>query len=186
MTAADDVFRYLNNGEGQAYGLELLFKKDLTERFSGWIATSLSRSERTNNVTGETFRSDYDQPVIVNLVGNYKINKDWTFGAKWRYNSGSPYTPILRGEPRLGGRPNEFLPVYGQINSERFPGYHRLDLRLGRDYLFNNWKLNTYVELINAYNQKNVQDYRYNNNYSVPEPVYQLPLIISFGIQSEF
>lgn len=61
-----------------------------------------------------------------------------------------------------------------------------MDLRLGRDYLFNKWKLNTYLELINAYNQKNVQDYRYNNDYSVPEPVYQLPLIISFGIQAEF
>ena len=61
-----------------------------------------------------------------------------------------------------------------------------MSLRLGRDYLFNNWKLNTYVELINAYNQKNVQDYRYNYNYTEREPVYQLPLIISFGVQGEF
>ena len=185
LVVGDDVFQYLNNGEGQAYGLELLVKKDLTDRFSGWLAASLSRSERTNKVTEETFRSNYDQPVIVNLVANYKINKDWTFGAKWRYNSGSPYTPIV-GSVLRSGSTDQYLPVYGKINSERLPGYHRLDLRLGRDYLFNKWKLNTYMELINAYNQKNVQDYRYNNDYSAREPVYQLPLIISFGIQADF
>ncbi len=185
LVVSDDVFQYLNTGEGQAYGLELLLKKDLTQRFSGWIATSLSRSERTNNVTGETFRSNYDQPVIVNLVASYKINKDWTFGAKWRYNSGSPYTPIV-GSVLRPGTTDQYLPVYGQINAERLPGYHRLDLRLGRDYRFNTWKLNTYVELINAYNNKNIGDYRYNNDYTAREPVYQLPLIFSFGLQGEF
>ena len=116
-------------------------------------------------------------------VLNYRHSAEWSFGAKWTYHSGNPYTPILGGKPPVNG---QVLPEYADINSGRLPAYHRLDLRADRHYLFDTWKLNAYLELINAYNRKNVAGYDYDTTYTQRKPTYQLPLIPSFGVQAEF
>jgi hypothetical protein len=185
LVVADDALQYLNAGSGRVYGVDVLIRKDLTDRISGWASLTLARSERTHEGTQQTIRSNFDQPVVFNLVGNYKLPRDWTLGAAWRYHSGAAYTPIVGGVLRPGST-TDYLPVHGATNSARFPPYHRLDLRLGRDFAFRGWKLNTYVELINAYNRKNVDEYRYSRDFSSREPVYQLPRLISFGVQGEF
>src|SRR5262249_24604177 len=38
---------FTSDGRGRSYGLELILKHDLTERFYGWISYTLSRSEQT-------------------------------------------------------------------------------------------------------------------------------------------
>ncbi len=185
LVIADPVVNYNNGGEGRAYGVDFFLKKDLTERFNGWASFTWSRSERENQETGEIFPASVDQPYNLKLVGNYKITSQWTFGAKWLYHSGSPYTPVV-GSTLRPLTTDQYLPIYGDLNSSRLPAYHKLDLRLDRDFIYNTWKLNTYLEIINVYNQKNVADYSYNNDYSVRDPVYQLPRLISIGIQAAF
>jgi len=185
LVVADDIVNYTNSGQGRAYGLDLLLKKELTEKFNGWASFTWSRSERKNEVTGDIFPAEVDQPWNIKLVGNYRLSTKWSLGAKWLYHSGSPYTPIIGAVLRPMST-NQYLPIYGELNSERLPAYHKLDLRLDRDFTFNTWKLNTYFEIINAYNQKNLSGYSYNKDYTVREPVYQLPRLISFGIQAEF
>lgn len=187
LVVPDSIFRYLNAGNGRAYGLDVLVKKDLSGRLSGWLALTHSRSELTNTLTDETFPADYDQPAIAKLVANYKLSSKWSFGAKWHYHSGSPYTPVVAAVLRDPlDTTSGYLPIYGEINSKRLPAYHRLDLRVDRDFLFDAWKLNTYFELINAYNNKNLAGYSYNTDYTDRDPVYQLPLLLSFGVQAEF
>jgi hypothetical protein len=178
LVSSDPLTRYNNTGEGKAAGVELLLRKIRTNRWSGWLSLALSKAERTNTVTGESFPFEYDQPVSVTLVGNYHINDKWEIGAKWWYHSGAPYTPIIgsTADPERDGR---FIPVYGDINSERMPNYHRLDLRLNRRF---SDRTTAYVELINAYGQKNVSGYEYNADYSSRDPIYQLPMLISFGV----
>lgn len=185
LVVADPVDNYTNTGKGRAYGLDVFTKKELTEKFNGWISFTWSRSERENENTGDVFPASVDQPINVKLVANYKLSNKWSFGAKWLYHSGNPYTPIV-GSVLRPATTDQYLPVYGELNSDRLPAYHKLDLRLDRDFTYNTWKLNTYLELINAYNQKNLAGYSYNNDYSEREPVYQLPRLISFGIQADF
>ena len=38
---------FKSGGEGRSYGLELIMKHEFTERFFGWLAYTLSRSEQT-------------------------------------------------------------------------------------------------------------------------------------------
>ena len=180
----DPVLNYTNSGSGKAYGTELLIKKDASERFSGWLSLSLARSERRNDVTGEVFRYAYDQPVNTTLVTTYKISREWSFGAKWNYHSGAPYTPILGTSGFYpDGRPK---PVYAEVNSGKLPPYHRLDLRVDRNFIFNTWKMNAYFELNNAYQRTNVIDYSYDPGYTKKDPVTPFVLPISFGVQAEF
>jgi hypothetical protein len=177
---------YVNGGSGKAYGAELLIKKEATADLSGWLSISLAKSERQNDLTGESFRYQFDQPITTTLVTSYKLNDDWTMGAKWNYHSGTPYTPVIGHHVDTTGR---WLPDYAAVNSGTLPDYHRLDIRFDRNYVFNTWKLNTYFELNNVYFQKNIAGYRYDatySNYANPEAVMPLVIPFSFGVQGEF
>jgi len=181
---ADPAVNYTNGASGWSYGAELLVKKKQTRNFYGWLALTYSRSLRRVEQTGQTFAFDYDQPWIAVSALTYKFTPKLSLSLKWNYHTGTPYTPIYGSNGTYAdgrARPN-----HGRLNSERLPNYHRLDLRLDYDHPYNTWKLNTYFELINAYNRKNVAGYDYNEDFTEREPVYQLPLIPSFGVQAEF
>ncbi|MFZ2161484.1 MAG: carboxypeptidase regulatory-like domain-containing protein [Sideroxyarcus sp.] len=184
LVVNDPALNYINAASGKAYGLELLIRKEETDKLSGWFVLNLAKSQRRNDVTGEAFRFEYDQPVNTTLVGTYKLSENWSFGAKWALHSGTPYTPIVgTSGTYLDGRP---IPVYAAVNSGTLPVYHRLDLRLDRNYVFDKWKFNTYFELNNIYQRKEIVGYSYNADYTSKEPVYSFVLPFSFGVQGEF
>ncbi len=184
LVVDDPQLNYVNGASGKAYGMELLVKKDSGEQLSGWFALSLARSTRRNDITGESFRFELDQPVNATLVTSYQLDNDWTLGAKWTGHSGTPYTPILGTSGTYpDGRP---IPKYAAVNSGTLPFYHRLDVRLERQLLRNTYKLNVYFEWNNLYGQQNVVGYTYDPTYTVQKPVYPFVLPYSFGVQAEF
>lgn len=185
LVVDDPRLNYVNGGSGTAYGLELLVKKEANSDFSGWLSVSLARSERHNDLTGESFRFQYDQPINTTLVAQHRLNDDWTMGAKWNYHSGTPYTPVIGSHPDTR-YPGRVLPDYAPVNSATLPDYHRLDLRFDRNFVFDTWKLNTYFEINNVYFRQNVSGYRYDATYTRKEPVTPLVIPFSFGIQGEF
>ena len=131
----NDLPLYTNDADGKAWGMEFFLNKNLTERWYGWLSVAYSRTFRTNNLTGDDFSYNYDQPVIINSVANYKLNKDWQIGFKWRYQSGQLITP-LEGSVQDADDPALYNPIYGNLNSERLPAYHKLDVRADRTYRF--------------------------------------------------
>lgn len=154
---------YSNDASGRAYGLELLVNKKMADKFYGWLSLSLSKTERRDDRSGETRPFDFDRPVILNLVGNYQLNDRWLFGFKWTIQSGLLYTPIIDTRASTT-HPDTNLPVYGELNSERLPVYHRLDIR--SEYMrptgFGFWSI--FVDVLNAYDQKNIEGYQYAPN----------------------
>lgn len=184
LVISDPQLNYINAASGEAYGLEFLVKKEETDKLSGWFVLNLAKSQRRNDVTGQEFRFQHDQPVNATLVGNYKLSDDWALGMKWNYHSGTPYTPILGTNGTYpDGRP---VPLYAGVNSGTLPVHHQLDLRLDRNYLFDNWKLNTYFELNDIYQRKNVVGYSYDPTYTKRKAIYDFVLLFSFGVQAEF
>lgn len=186
LVVADPTVNYVNGGSGRSHGAELLVKKDAASgderhgRLSGWLALSLSKARRQNDVTGRDFPFGFDQPVIAHLVLQYRQSERWMYGAKWSYHTGSPYTPIVGSYVDTDGRTR---PVHGELNGERLPPYHRLDLRA-------DWKLSPrysfFGEVINAYARKNLSGYSYSADYSQRKPVTQLPFLLSFGVLLKF
>lgn len=121
----------LLQGEGKAYGIEFLAKKN-SGRFNGYIGYSYSRSfvkldsqirqERVNN--GDFFPANYDKPHDFSVVANYKLTKRFSFSANFTYQTGRPITyPI--GRYVFGG---EEQVLYSDRNQFRIPDYYRLDL----------------------------------------------------------
>jgi hypothetical protein len=176
--------RYTNDADGEAWGMEFFLNKNLTDRWYGWISVAYSRTFRHDNLTGRDFSYNYDQPVIINTVANYQWNDNWQIGFKWRYQSGQLITP-LETAIQDADNPELYNPIYGSLNSERLPAYHKLDVRADRTFNFTNWDMDLYVEVLNLYGRDNVIGYEYEGaDYSKREEVTDLPMIISFGIKA--
>lgn len=145
----------ISNAEGRAYGIEFLAQQRLFNNFYGIAAVTLVRSEFTNPNTEGFVPSSWDNRFIVSLTAGKRFGKNWELGARWRFLGGTPYTPIdversalisnwdLRGQPILD---------FTRINGVRLPAFHQLDLRLDKKYFYNNWNLNWYIDIQNAYN----------------------------------
>ena len=186
LIVGDDALRYTNAGEGSSVGLDLLVRKSMSEKLSGWLALSLSKSERTNTVTGQTFDFEFDQPYNLSLVLDYRFSELWSLSGKLWLHSGNVYTPIVGAteDPQTPGR---YDPIYAELNSDRLPDYSRVDLRLERNFPRGDGKrTQLYFEIMNLLDQDNVSDYDYNADYSEREEVTQLPRIIGIGFQRDF
>ena len=144
-----------SNSEGRAYGLEFLAQQRLFNNFYGIAALTLVRSEFTNPNTDGFIPSSWDNRIIVSLTAGKRFGKNWEVGARWRYLGGTPYTPFDVEESSLISNwdlRNSGILDFNQINAERLPAFHQLDLRIDKKYYFKKWNLNWYIDVQNAYN----------------------------------
>ena len=186
LVTSDPDANFTNEGEGSAYGLDTLIRKELTDKFSGWASFSLAKATRTDKRNDEEYVFEFDQPINVSLVGSYKFNQKWTLGAKLWAHSGAPFTPVI-GANEDPDMPGFYRPVYGKLNSDRFPTYHRLDLRLDRAFKRKKDKaMSAYFELLNVLGTKNAAEYDYNADYTEREIVPQLTGFFSLGFKATF
>jgi len=73
-----------------------------------------------------------------------------------------------------------------RINKERYPDYHSLNIRLDKRFFFNKTNLVIYASVWNAYAQKNIAEYYWNDEKQTVEEVYQWTLLPIIGIEWEF
>lgn len=175
---------YANQGTGQAYGMELLLRKNLTSRLYGWVAYTLSRSER-RDAPGEALRVfDVDQTHNLTLVAQYKFTPTWELGVRWRYVTGNPSTPVTGAD--FNADTGEYVPRFGAVNSGRLDAFHQLDIRLDKHWIFDTWKLTTYLEVQNAYNRANPEEIEYQYDYARSGVQAGLPIVPSIGARGSF
>ena len=189
LVTSDELSVFLNQGVGYAQGTEIFLRHQSSDRFFGWISYAYALSKRRDRL-GEPYRYySFDQTHVATIAASYNLTPTWEFGAKWQYRTGNPYTPVIDARRIFDPRNGKliYLPNYGEKNSERLPPYHRLDLRVSKTFRFKSWGLGIFLELLNAYNRKNLLDYRYTSeDYSTKEPINQLPIIPYLGITAEF
>jgi len=142
-------------GKGQTYGLELLFQQKLYKGFYGLASYTLSFSEFEDK-NGDLTPSTWDTRHIVNLTAGKKFKKNWELGVKWRYNTGSPYTPYDLATSALipvWDVNNRGVLDYDRLNTERITAAHQMDIRVDKKWFFNKWNLNLYLDIENLYSQ---------------------------------
>jgi len=181
--------QFANYGRGDIHGLELFLEKRPGAKLDGWASYSYSVARNKDLLGTPKYPPMQDQKHTASLVLNYRFNPKWRASLRWMAHSGKPYTPVLGAETVVDSVSGELignLPIEGIINSERFPGYQRLDLRVDRFFQFDNWNLNIYFEVLNFYNHKNIYDYSYTKDYSHRITTFQFPIIPSVGIKADF
>ncbi|MEN9743220.1 MAG: hypothetical protein RLZZ65_1025 [Bacteroidota bacterium] len=125
----DNTDNLLVYGQGWAYGAEFFLKK-AQGAFTGWIGYTWAKTERRfpDINQGAIYPAKYDRRHDLNLVGSYKLNETWTFGASFIYASGNTLTL-----PASWYVQNQnLLFQYGPRNSTRMAPYHRLDISATR------------------------------------------------------
>ncbi|MFD1141271.1 TonB-dependent receptor domain-containing protein [Larkinella insperata] len=124
----------LVQGQGRAYGLELMLKKN-RGFLTGWASYAFTRThllidgpfsgERINS--GRWYPANFDKPHAVNVLAIYRPSLKFTFSANYTYSTGRPMT-VPYAKARVSNVVT--LPVYLDRNQQRIPDYHRLDLSL--------------------------------------------------------
>jgi len=118
------------NGNGNAYGIELMIKKQ-SGMITGWISYTYSRvllkvdgkfeEEKVNG--GKYFPANFDKPHDLKLVANAKIFRRLNFTTNFVYNTGRPITyPVAYYNFHNVNRV-----FYSERNEFRIPDYLRLD-----------------------------------------------------------
>lgn len=148
-------------GEGQAYGLELLLKKT-RGNFNGWISYTFSRSlirvEDSNPINtinnGDFFPTNFDQPHNISAFAKISLSRRLSINTNFTYNSGRPISYPEASYQLRGIQIADFV----ERNKDRIPDYHRLDISfvmatsLKREKKIEaNWSLSIY----NVYGRKN-------------------------------
>lgn len=175
---------YNNEGIGRVYGAELLLRHNPGGKFFGWVAYTLSRSERLDGGETEWRLFDFDQTHILTMVGTYSLPRNWSVGARFRLVSGNPGTPIVGSV--YDAENDTYIRVAGETNSIRSKAFHQLDLRVDKRWIFNRWTFNAYLDIQNVYNRQNQEDVVYNYDYTEQADLTGLPLIPSLGLRAEF
>ncbi len=197
-------------GKGNAYGIDLLVKREFSNRTLGWLSYSYARSSRTLNVGDDERNFTGDQPHTLNFVWSQPMTgswKRWTWGVKMTIQSGAVHTPVIGrtaickngdnfsdcpaqafGESSAGF--SHWEPIKAIQNIERLPFHYQMSLRLDRDIRFNTWKMNFFIDVQNLSFRKNIVNYNYGSKYEKinnREPVaafyFPLPLL---GIEAKF
>jgi hypothetical protein len=182
---SEGVLRYNNYGVGRVYGAEFLLRYRADERFFGWVAYTLSHSERTWGDGEPSQVFSLDQTHIFTALGSYVLGAGWELGARFRYVSGNPYTPCEGGV--YSSTSTSYLCLNAAMNSRRLPSFHQLDVRVDKTWQFDSFKLGAYLDLINAYNRTNPDFMQYNYDYTESQPVSgSLPIVPSLGLRGEF
>lgn len=178
-----DTDPYANDGTGRTFGVESMLNIDF-KNTTGFVSATLSRSDRVKRPDAERTLFPYDQPLVLNGLVSQKLPKRWRIGTRVRYGSGNPYTPVVNRIYNHDRR--EFIPVYGERDSDRLPPFFSLDLRIDKDYVYKKWTLTTYLDIQNATYSKNVEQLGYSYDYTVEEPLLSNPPLPAFGLRGEW
>ncbi len=125
-----DFEKQLVQGQGRAYGLEVLVKKE-SGKLTGWLSYTWAVAERQYDAVngGQWFLARYDRRHNAAIVLNYQLSKKWSLSSVFEFISGSRFTPIIGQyvvpSPTLVGV--DLIPVYASANSVKLADTHRLD-----------------------------------------------------------
>jgi hypothetical protein len=162
----DQVETEILTGDGYAYGVEFLLRKNVGKT-TGWLAYTYSRTWRTIEgiSLGQRYNPRYDRPNDVTLVLNHEFSPAWSAGLTFVYTTGQAVSfPIGTYEVD-----NQVIPLYSDFrNEDRFPDYHRMDASVtwknpdkGRK-----WRGSWNFSIYNLYGRKNPFAYEFRTVFN--------------------
>ena len=122
-------------------------------------------------------------PISFTAVGAYELGKDWEVSARVQTTSGQPFTPFYGV---YVPREQYFTATRGDLNSERYPAFFRLDVRAQKVWSrkWVDWML--YLDVYNATSRANPFIATYNYDYSELVEIASLPIIPTLGLEATY
>jgi TonB family protein len=175
----------VQEGQGRAYGGQILLRQELASGFFGWISYSMIRSERRDHPNSSWRLFDYDQTHVATVVASYELGKGFELGSRFRYATGFPRTPVV-GTFRNATLGDRDEPIFGAQNSIRIPDFVQLDVRFAKRFDFGAVRGEAYLDVQNVTNRKNPEDIVYSYNYGQRGYITGLPILPVVGARIEW
>ncbi len=175
---------FINRGRRDSSGLEIMIKREISERAFGWLSYTFSRARQKQNPQDPDARwvpTTFDQPHVLNAVASWKPGKGFELGARFQLASGRPDTPIIGAT--YDADEGDYDPVRGPARSIRTPTFMQLDVRAEKTWLYDTWSLGLYLDIINVTNAKNVEAIEYDYRYRESAPVTGFPILPTLGVR---
>jgi hypothetical protein len=187
------LYTMQNSGTGTNIGVELTIEKLFSKHYYYMINGSLfdSKYKGSNGIEANTdFNGNYMANFLFGYelpVGKEKLNAI-TSNIKFTYGGGRRYSPVNR---IASDKIMDVVPDDNLVNTQQFPNYNRLDLRIA--YRINGKKVGTEIalDLVNILNTRNVLALSY-----APDPAdltkdplvrnYQLGFLPLFYVKVDF
>jgi TonB-dependent receptor-like protein len=174
--------RFVNDGQGRVIGLEAGGKYTSSFGLAAQVAYTLSRSERQDRA--ESWRLfDQDQTHVLSLALGYDLGAGWHAGARFRYVTGNPVTPVVGSFYDAGT--DVYYPIFGPHNGARDPAFQELDLRVEKSFAIGPGRLSAYLDVQNVYAAENAQGFTYSYDYREREPTTGAPFFPNLGLRGE-
>ncbi len=167
----------LRQGKSRSFGIETSFTKN-SGRLTGSLNYTYSRSFRTipGINSGNQYKSNFDQPHVVNLAWKYSLARRVFFTGSFTYHAGRPITIPLS----VFTYENNSAAYFSERNQYRIPDYHRLDVALvieGNNKRRKRGESTWVFSVYNVYGRKNPYTIFFKNSeLGIPQP-YQLSII---------
>lgn len=179
-------------GDGRAYGIELLIKKN-AGKLNGWVSYSIGRSElKIDGINRfDWYPTRYDQTHNFKVTSSYEFNERVSLSGNFTFLTGTPVTFPTSKYVVQG-----FVIPYNALNARhqnRIPNYHRLDVAVtinGKKFKRNgNARKNdssVVLGIYNVYNRRNPFSIYFSQGRDsvtesyVPGDVTRLSIIGSF------
>jgi TonB family protein len=168
---------------GRAYGGQLLLRQELLRGFFGWITYSLTRSERRDHPDTDWRLFDFDQTQALGVVASYQLGRGWDLGARFRYTTGFPRTPVVGAYYDVANA--QYDPIFGAHNSIRIPAFYQLDARVERSIVYRRVKLNVFLDVQNVTDRQNPEEIIYSADFSRRAFISGFPTLAVVGARLE-
>lgn len=147
-----------NNAVGYAKGMDIQY----TARFNKidlWFSYGyLVAKEKLINSNQGYYPRYTDQRHTLSAAIIFYPGNEWTINLRGFYGSGYAYTPYAI---QYDSTRQINLWVPGDENSNHYPAYERVDLRVSRNFFVYNNPLEVYVDIMNIFNKQNTMSYTY-------------------------
>jgi hypothetical protein len=167
------------SGIGRSYGAQFLLRQQTIGRFFGWISYTMMRSERRDAPNLDWRLFDYDQTHVFTALGSYDLGAGFEVGARFRYATGYPRTPVVGSYVDV--RSDTYEPIFGLQNSIRIPAFYALDVRVAKRFKWRSLEGEAYLDVQNVTDHSNAEEIVYNTNYTQRGYISGMPILPVFG-----
>lgn len=179
----------VGTGQSRSQGVQLVVRKapDPRQReglraVSGWLSYTLSKAERRSSSDASWRLSDFDQTHLLTAAASWVPWGGLELGVRFRLASGAPRTPVVGAwHDALRDR---YFPVFGRHNSDRLPTFAQLDASVRKRWNGKRGRwLEAYLEVLNATNRNNAEEFAYSADFGLQDVWTGLPITPLLGVR---
>jgi hypothetical protein len=168
------------DGIGRVLGIQVTTRILDWHGLSGWLSYNLSDSRRKDAADQPWRYFDHDQTHGLIAVAGWERGP-WTLGARVRYATGEPRTPVIGAF--FDSTTGRFEPILGPHNGARLPDFVAADLRAERRFPLGGIHAAVYLEVQNLTDRANAEQIIYNADYSQHGYLTGLPILAIAGLR---